>query len=123
MGSCGYRLPERSGICEEVIMTRCSACRRPLRNPVSLQYGMGPDCLRKAAKAGTAPLEALEELKAWERRKPKQAKAKSAQATTNNDTSTMDLFAGARKYAIESLRAAADECAALGVVFELMIEE
>ena len=102
---------------------RCQACRRPLHNPVSLQYGMGPDCLRKAAKAGTAPLEALEELKAWQRTRQKPAKAKTAPAMNNQDTSTMDLFASARESAIETLKAAAEECAALGVVFELMINE
>ena len=91
-------------------MQRCSACRRPLHNPVSLQYGMGPDCLRKAAKAGTAPLEALEELKAWQRSRPKTAKAKTAQAMNNYDTSTMDLFASARKSAPNWKPASCSNC-------------
>lgn len=56
---------------------RCQACRRPITNPVSMQHGLGPDCLRRAVRAGTAPLESLEELKHWQRTKPRPAKRKS----------------------------------------------
>ncbi len=88
---------------------RCAACRRPLTNPVSLRYGMGPDCLKRAAKAGTAPLEALAELKAWERSKPRPTKRESAQRPAPcADNITGDLFEPIRKSAIDELNRAAE---------------
>lgn len=102
---------------------RCQACRRPLTNPASVKHGLGPDCLRRAVKAGTAPLEALEELKDWQRTKPRPAKRKSELATNTQRSATPDLFAQARKVAIETLKVSAAECAALGVKFELSIKE
>ena len=102
---------------------RCQACRRPLTNPASVKHGLGPDCLRRAVKAGTAPLEALEELKDWQRTKPRPAKRKAELAPNTRSSTTPDLFDQARQVAIETLKAAATECADLGVKFQLTIEE
>lgn len=102
-------------------MSRCQACRRPLTNPVSLQYGMGPDCLKRAAQAGQAPLDALTELQAWQRTH-RPARRKPEPAPHSHDSATPDLFAQARRAAIDTLKAAAAECAALGVAVNLTIE-
>lgn len=104
-------------------MNRCQACRRPLTNPASVKHGLGPDCLRRAVKSGTAPLESLEELKDWQRTKHRTAKRKAELATNTQSSATLDLFAQARAAAIETLKAAAAECAALGVTVSLSIEE
>lgn len=102
---------------------RCQACRRLLTNPASIKHGLGPDCLRRAVKAGTAPLEALAELKEWQRTNKRPAKRKAEPVTTTPCSATLDLFAQARAAAIETLKAAAAECAALGVTVSLSIEK
>lgn len=101
---------------------RCAACRRPLRNPVSIQYGMGPDCLRRVVKAGSAPLESLEELADWQRTNKKQRRA-SAPKQEQRETMTEDMFAKLRREAIEVLHLAVRECESLGVRVTLGIEE
>lgn len=98
---------------------RCNACRRPLRNPVSIKHGLGPDCLRKAVKAGNAPLEALEEFTAWKKTNPRQRKAKPLAASENHNP---DLFASYREQAIQTLNAAADECRAVGLTVTIEIQ-
>ena len=104
-------------------MQRCSACRRPLRNPVSLQYGMGPDCLRKAVKAGTAPLEALAELKEWQRTNKRPARQKADPATPTKCTSTADLFEQLKAAALDDLNKAVTACQSVGITVTLNIEE
>lgn len=95
---------------------RCAACRRPLHNPVSLKHGLGPDCLKKAVKAGTAPLEALEHLTAWQRsrRAPKKTEpAKPAPAST--DSQTGDLFAAVKAASLKALHRDVAECQRYGI--------
>ena len=104
---------------------RCAACKRPLTNPVSIRHGFGPDCLRSAVKAGTAPLEALEELTSWKRNNVKQkaAKRQAAHVETPRCHQTIDLFDTARKHALTTLHAAAAELKALGVEVQITIKE
>ena len=97
---------------------RCLACKRPLSNPVSLQHGYGPDCLKRAVQAGTAPLEALEEFTAWKKAQPKRTKA--VEQVKRTCTNTPDLFDSLRDQAIQLLNAAAEDCRAVGV--EVTIE-
>ena len=98
---------------------RCQACRRPLRNPVSIKQGLGPDCLKRAVQAGTAPLEALEEFTAWKKAQPKRTKA--VEQVKRTCTNTPDLFDSLRDQAIASLRHAVAECLACGVVVTIQI--
>lgn len=98
----------------------CTACRRPLTNPVSIQYGMGPDCLRRAVKAGTAPIEALTELADWKRTKKQRA---PVEPEIIRDTLTIDLFEQPRKEAIGRLYDAAEAARSFGVLVKLEIEE
>ena len=99
---------------------RCLACRRPLRNPVSIEHQLGPDCLKKAVRAGNAPLEALEQLTEWQRSRPKAKRAaKPAKATTATGP---DLFETLRSDAIARLQAAADECRHLGITLTIEIK-
>ncbi len=98
---------------------RCLACRRALRNPVSLKHGFGPDCLRKAVKAGNVPLEALEEFTAWKKTNPKPRQAKPLIASENHSP---DLFAKLREQAIQALHAAAEDCRAVGVTIKIEIQ-
>ncbi len=98
---------------------RCLACRRALRNPVSLKHGFGPDCLRKAVKAGNVPLEALEEFTAWKKTNPKPRQAKPLIASENHSP---DLFAKLREQAIQALHAAAEDCRAVGVNIKIEIQ-
>lgn len=98
---------------------RCLACRRPLRNPVSLKHGFGPDCLRKAVKAGNVPLEALEEFTAWKKANPKPRPTKPLIASENHSP---DLFAKLREQAIQVLHAAAEDCRAVGVTLKIEIQ-
>ena len=100
----------------------CHACRRPLRNPISIQYGLGPDCLRRAVKAGNAPLEALTELAGWKRSKKRKQPA-ATEISATRDTLTMDLFAQPRKDAIGALYDAAEVARAFGIRVQLEIEE
>lgn len=107
-------------------MNRCRACRRPLTSPASLKHGYGPDCLKRAVRAGTAPLEALEELQAWQRstvRQRRQEATQKRQAKPAEDTQTADLFAPLRQAAVDRLKEAAAECQALGVVVTFQIHE
>ena len=98
---------------------RCLACRRALRNPVSLKHGFGPDCLRKAVKAGNVPLEALEEFTAWKKANPKPRQAKPL---ITSETHSPDLFAKLREQAIQVLHAAAEDCRAVGVTLKIEIQ-
>lgn len=95
----------------------------PSYQPASIKHGLGPDCLRRAVKAGTAPLEALAELKEWQRTNKRPAKRKAELATNTQRSAMPDLFEQVRRAAIETLKAAAAECAALGVTVSLSIEE
>ena len=97
---------------------RCQACRRPLTSPVSIKHGYGPDCLKRAVQAGTAPLEALEEFTAWKKAQPKRTKA--VEQVKRTCTNTPDLFDSLRDQAIQLLNAAAEDCRAVGV--EVTIE-
>ena len=98
---------------------RCLACRRALRNPVSLKHGFGPDCLRKAVKAGNVPLEALEEFTAWKKTNPKPRQVKPLITVENHSP---DLFAKLREQAIQALHAAAEDCRAVGVTLKIEIQ-
>lgn len=100
----------------------CAACRRVLTNPVSLRYGMGPDCLRKAVKAGTAPIEALTELADWKRTKKQRAPVEPEQ-TVFRDQLTIDMFEQPRNEAIGRLYDAAEQARSFGVRVKLEIEE
>lgn len=100
----------------------CAACRRPLTNPVSIQYGMGPDCLRRAVKAGTAPIEALTELAEWKRNKKQRATAEQ-ETTVFRDPLTIDMFEQPRNEAIGRLYDAAEQARSFGVRVKLEIEE
>ena len=103
---------------------RCVACRRPLTNPVSKRQGYGPDCLKKAVKAGTAPLEALEELAAYQRAKPKKPKAskQSAPEVIRCDK-TLDLFDQLRDAALDDLNKAVSVCRSVGIEVTVTIGE
>ena len=98
---------------------RCRACRRPLTSPVSIKYGYGPDCLRRAQAAGNVPLEALAELIA-EKRTTRKRRPSQAPATIQQTTG--DLFDQLIDAAIDDLRRAADVARSLGVVVNLEIE-
>lgn len=100
---------------------RCRACRRPLSSAVSIKYQMGPDCLRKAVKAGTAPLDALTEL-STEQRETKRRKVRKP-APIPDDISTPDLFDMLRIAALDDLRKAVTACASVGVVVTYKIED
>jgi hypothetical protein len=97
---------------------RCKSCNRPLSNPVSIQHGYGPDCLKRAVQAGTAPLEALEEFTAWKKAQPKRKVIEQVRPVCSN---TPDLFDSLRDQAIASLRHAVAECLACGVVVTIQI--
>lgn len=102
---------------------KCKACTRKLTNPISIQYGMGPDCLRRAVKAGTAPLDALEELKAWQRTNKRTAKRNADQATQTKCSSTDDLFEQLKAAALDDLNKAVTACQSVGISVTLNIEE
>ena len=98
----------------------CQACRRPLTNPVSIQYQMGPDCLRRAVKAGTAPLEALAELTEYRRSKKRNPSPGPAPI---RDTQTMDLFEQLRAAALDDLSKAVTACETVGINITWSIQE
>jgi hypothetical protein len=102
-------------------MHKCRACRRPLSSAVSIRYGFGPDCLRRAVKAGTLGIEALTELTS-EQRATKQRATRIKPAPTA-DASTPDLFDHARREAIEALCHAVAGCLACGVTVTYTIED
>ena len=104
---------------------RCAACRRPLTNPVSLQHGLGPDCLKKAVKAGSAPLQYLEELTTWQRQQTRQRRQKPTVTEITaplHDALTADLFETARAEARRLLEAAATDCRSYGLKVTVTIE-
>ena len=92
---------------------RCQACRRPLTNPVSIKQGLGPDCLKRAVQAGTAPLEALEELTAYQRSLPRKRIPKAKAAAP--ELTTLDLFAALREAALDDLNRAVIACESVGL--------
>lgn len=101
-------------------MHKCRACRRELSSEVSLKYGMGPSCLRRAVKAGTLGIEALTELTS-EQRETKKHRATRIKPVPVADARTPDLFDHARSQAIDALRVAVDECLACGVAVTIQI--
>ena len=101
---------------------RCQACHRPLTNPASIKHKLGPDCLRRAVKAGTAPIEALAELAEWKRNKKQRATAEQ-EKTVFRDPLTIDMFDQPRKEAIGRLYDAAEQAMSFGVRVKLEIEE
>jgi hypothetical protein len=105
-------------------MHKCQACRRPLTNPISISQGLGPDCLRRAVKAGTAPLEALEVLTAYQRSTAKQKAKRTKQPAQLKHVciKTPDLFDFARQAAITALQAAIEECRRYGLTINYTIE-
>lgn len=102
---------------------RCAACRRTITNPVSLKHGLGPDCLKKAVRAGSAPLEHLEELAAWARSKKRKARPDPQSAAPVRDDRTLDLFAEQKQEAINRLNQCADECRRHGLSVTIEIQE
>ena len=101
-------------------MHKCRACRRELTSEVSIRYGLGSVCLKRAVKAGTAPLEALTEL-TTEQRETKRRKVRKP-APIPDDISTPDLFDMLRAAALDDLRRAVTACASVGVVVNFTIE-
>lgn len=99
---------------------RCQACRRPLTNPASIKYQLGPDCLRKAVKAGTAPLEALTELTEWRRSKKRPP---ITEAAPIRDDKTMDLFEQLREAALDDLNKALTACESIGIKIIWSLQE
>lgn len=95
---------------------RCQACRRPLRNPVSIKHMLGPDCLKRAVQAGTAPLEALEEFTAW-----KKSRRKPVEQVKPVCMSTLDLFDALKDAALDDLRKAVTACESVGITVTIEI--
>ena len=100
---------------------RCRACRRELTSEVSIRYGLGPVCLRRAVKAGTLGIEALTELTSEQRETTKRRKARKP-APIPDDISTPDLFDMLRAAALDDLRRAVTACASVGVTIHYTIE-
>lgn len=104
-------------------MHRCRACHRPLTDPVSIKHGFGPECLKRAAEAGQAPLEALAELSAFRssRRKARAVVGNKTKPTERKrgDTHTGDLFADIKAEALAELGQAASKLRALGITVEI----
>jgi len=92
----------------------CLACRRPLTNETSRKYQLGPVCLRKAVKAGTAPLQALTELVS-EQRSKKRIITKPAEQLKHTCTNTPDLFDQLRTAALDDLIKAVTVCESVGI--------
>lgn len=104
-------------------MHRCRACHRLLTDPVSIKHGFGPECLKRAAEAGQAPLDALTELATFQRQR-RQAKAVGGNKTKPTerqykDTHTGDLFANIKAEALAELDQAAEKLRTLGVTVEI----
>lgn len=97
----------------------CLACRRPLTNETSRKYQLGPVCLRKAVKAGTAPIEALTELTAEQRGKKRRIANKPAPIREHN---TMDLFDQLKAAAMDDLSRAVIACESVGIKVNWSIE-
>jgi hypothetical protein len=100
----------------------CQACRRPLTNETSQKYRLGPVCLRKAVKAGTAPIEALTELTAEQRGK-KRIVTKQAEQLKRTCTKTPDLFEQLRAAALDDLSKAVSVCESVGIKVNWSIEQ
>jgi hypothetical protein len=104
-------------------MHRCRACHRLLTDPVSIKHGFGPECLKRAAEAGQAPLEALAELSAFQssRRKARTAVGSKTKPPERQrgDTHTGDLFANIKAEALAELDQAANKLRTLGVTVEI----
>lgn len=94
-------------------MQRCKACRRPLTNDLSKRYGFGPDCLKRAVEEGTAPLESLEEYKAF--KKQRIPKAKQDQPAVERCEHTLDMFDTPNQHALNELYEVAAKCRLLGI--------
>lgn len=104
-------------------VNRCLLCKRILKNRYSIANKYGPDCLRRAVKAGTAPLEALAELKEWQRTNKRPARQKADPATPTKCTSTADLFEQLKAAALDDLNKAVTACQSVGITVTLNIEE
>ena len=100
-------------------MNKCRSCRRPLTSEVSIRYGLGSVCLKRAVKAGTAPLEALTEL-STEQRETKRRNVRKP-APIPDDISTPDLFDLLRAAALDDLRKAVTACESVGVTVHYTI--
>lgn len=87
-----------------------------------MRQGIGPDCLKKAVKAGTAPLEALEELAAYQRAKPKKQKAPKQDVPIRCDK-TLDLFDALKDAALDDLHKSAETCRSFGMAVTITIEK
>ena len=87
-----------------------------------MRQGLGPDCLRKAVKAGTAPLEALEELAAYQRAKPKKTRAPKPSEPIRCE-STLDLFDALKYAALDDLNNAVNACRNIGIEVTVTIGE
>jgi len=101
----------------------CLACRRPLTSPASIKYQLGPVCLRKAVKAGTAPLEALTELTAEQRGKKRSNVTKQSEQLKRTCTKTPDLFDQLRAAAMDDLSKAVTVCESVGIKVNWSIEQ
>lgn len=101
---------------------KCRACRRPLTSAVSIRYGYGPDCLRKAAKAGNVPMEALEEFTAWKKANPKPRPTKQKASSAAPESLTHDLFAALREAALDDLNKAVTVCESVGLTIKIEIQ-
>ena len=104
-------------------VNRCLLCKRILKNRYSIANKYGPDCLRRAVKAGTAPLDALDELKAWQRTNKRTAKRNADQATQTKCSNTADLFEQLKAAALDDLNKAITACQSVGITVTLNIEE
>ena len=101
---------------------RCLACRRPLTSEVSIRYGLGSVCLRRAVKAGTLGIEALTELTSEQRETTKRRKVRKP-TPIPDDISTPDLFDMLRAAALDDLRRAVTACESVGVTVNYTIED
>lgn len=98
---------------------KCRACRKVLTSVTSKKFGYGPTCLKRAVKAGTAPIEALEELSAEQKQTKERRKAAPAKIIDND---TLDLFEQLRVAALDDLRKAVSVCESVGIVINFEIK-
>lgn len=102
-------------------MHLCLSCRRELTSEVSIKWGRGPVCLRRAVAMGTLPIEAALELTSEQRETTKRRKARNP-APIPDDISTPDLFDMLRAAALDDLRRAVTACESSGIVITYQIE-
>lgn len=102
---------------------RCQACRKLLTNATSKKYGLGPTCLKRAVKAGTAPMEALTELTAEQRSKKRAIVTKPVEQLKRTCTKTPDLFDQLRTAAMDDLNKAVTVCESVGIKVNWSIEQ